>query len=374
MIPMTSYPNTDPLEKFLYLELGHPKLNQVRETLLSTIQSRSCPPLIVITGSPGVGKTTLIHSIIRMLFKTYESEMASDPTYLPAYYFLVNEVEETIQGVDDFYEQQLNWICLQEFEKHCRYPDRTEKMLPASFFKLDGRRDKVAIFRPAWIKALRHRRTHYVFLDESALFFNVRDREEVQRRALALVGVAQDANIVFILIGNHDLLDRVLVSGPLSRRSKLIYFDRYHLDRADDERAYRKLIQAFSENLPFKKPTDLNEYFPILARDSIGCAGMLKDNLDWIVERCHKSGADQLLRQHIDLPAHLRRFAPEQVKRLHEQAYESEQRLGDYHNSFFAPSSAKSSAAIAAPPPPRSVKPGLVRRAGKPRKVGQVIS
>ncbi|MEB3280310.1 MAG: hypothetical protein VKK42_15460 [Lyngbya sp.] len=92
-----------------------------------------------------------------------------------------------------------------------------------------------------------------------------------------LKSLANLTQVKIMPTGTYDLLPLIDLGDQLCRRSKTIHFQRYHAENATEAKAFKSVVQTFSQYLPLLERPDLLSHWEFLYERSLGCVGILKD-------------------------------------------------------------------------------------------------
>ena len=92
-----------------------------------------------------------------------------------------------------------------------------------------------------------------------------------------LKSLANLTQVKIIPTGTYDLLPLIDLGEQLCRRSKTIHFQRYHAENSTEAKAFKSVVQTFSQYLPLPKRPDLLSDWEFLYERSLGCVGIRSD-------------------------------------------------------------------------------------------------
>ncbi len=158
-------PWIEALSCFRDFTVAHPRLSEVKETLLAAIRESAPNTLVMVFGPTGVGKTTLRTRIEQILVQAMAGELATDRTTIPV--VSVSAVAPIFGSFNwrDHFKRVLSQI-EEPLVSYKRLPlaDRMHGTgLPGQVF----RSDVGAEYRYAVEQALRFRRPVAVLIDEA---------------------------------------------------------------------------------------------------------------------------------------------------------------------------------------------------------------
>src|SRR5207253_9483643 len=95
--------------------------------------------------------------------------------------------------------------------------------------------------RQIFEQCLQHRRPRAFIVDEAQHFKKMASGRRLLDQMDTLKSLASMTNTVHVLVGTYELLGLTNLSAQLSRRSLELHFPRYHADKAEDFKEFRKL-------------------------------------------------------------------------------------------------------------------------------------
>jgi energy-coupling factor transporter ATP-binding protein EcfA2 len=298
--------------------MAHPRLLDVKDQLLSAIQSAAPGSLILVLGPTGVGKTTLRCKVEQLLTRELLSALASDSGRIP---FVSVNTMASLSG---------NFSWKDHFARMLRQMNE-----PLIEDKLNGERNIKGQFTSAprasfelqyaVEQALRHRRPSAVFLDEAQHLGRIASGRRLADQLDVIKSMASQTKIVHVLLGTYELLAFRNLSGQLSRRSLDIHFCRYRCESKQDLETFRNILLTFQTQLPLPEPCDLSPWLDLMYERSIGCVGILKE---WLTRALAAALADRkatLTKKHLEQTALL----ASQCERILVEAREGEARLNE---------------------------------------------
>ncbi|MDJ0576879.1 MAG: ATP-binding protein [Xenococcaceae cyanobacterium MO_234.B1] len=274
------------LDLFRDCTVVHPHLKKAYEQFRDAVSNPGGASLIFLFGPTGVGKTTLLRQIIKVMLEEHFSRLTRDSDYLPvattearapesgrfdwkAYYqsVLANLTEIPVLG---------NGIRRRSpLQKSRRY----QKNIGSSSSHLSTLREQVMV-------NMRHRSLIVFLTDEAQRFSKMASSSRQQAQMDAIQSMASMTNILHGLFGTYELLEFRNLSAQLSRRSIDIHFPRYHADCAEDLIEFQRVLKSFGEKMSLDRPTELETHWEYFYERSIGCVGILKD---WLTQAYRKA-------------------------------------------------------------------------------------
>ena len=262
--------------------IAHPILRRVDAAARQAITAPDTKNLVIVYGPTGVGKTTLIRRIKRVLDEEIADELRSDTGRAPVP--IVNAVapESTTFRWKEFYGRTLRTI---------DHPFAVDQV------RATGHRPDADELRGRLEDALRIARPRAVIIDE-AQHIGIGASESQLIRQLEIIkshAVASDTR--YVLVGTYNLIRFRNLNGQLSRRSRDVHFPRY--------RPVPEELLAFQETLGqlvIKLPIDADEMtaaWDEIYERTAGCVGILKDWLTQALALALEDTAKRLLWKHM---------------------------------------------------------------------------
>jgi len=271
---------------FVGYTMAHPKLVEVAQKLMHSIEQPAGASLIFIFGPTGVGKSTLLRRVSQKITQAALPQMEIEPGYIPI--AGIEAVAPELGNFDwkDFYYRAL--IALQE---------------PMIDNKINYSSTKLKL-RFALEQALRHRQTDAFYVDEAQNLGKVASGRKLRDQVDCIKSLANIGKSRFLLSGTYELLMLRNLSGQLTRRSIDIHFPRYRAEFDQDVRAFKSVVQTFQRYLPLAEAPDLLGCWDFCYERSIGCVGILKDWLSRTLNAVLETDENALTLKFKDLERH----------------------------------------------------------------------
>jgi len=268
-------PDTFPSEH----KIKHTRIEQLIQELRSLVYPGSQDSLLLVCGPTGVGKSTLSNYVVADILKANEREMASNAGLLPAVY-----VEAPASGENEFSWRLLYNKILGQLDSE------TLHSMPRSPYGIDtdtGRMirprstsgQSLAALRTAVERGLRARQTQLLVIDEAAHIIRQSSPRRLEIQLDTLKSLANACGTQILLVGAYDLYQLMSLSGQLSRRTHVIHFERYRLDRENDRLIFISCVNAFQKLLPHLWDNNLLTHAAALQENTDGCVGTLSSVL-----------------------------------------------------------------------------------------------
>jgi hypothetical protein len=263
------------LEYFHSITVQHPRMELALEDIMLLSAENTGTDIILLVGPTGVGKSATIEIIRRKFVGTYSTEMQADPGFIP-----IASIEAPCSG-----EQSFSWrILYMRLGEALSEPLLERKALTivdpnGARLSSAPRSTTVAALRVSIEKALRHRRTRLVVIDEAAHVLANCGDAKLASHMNALKSLANVSGVTLALVGSYDLYRLPMLSGQLARRTAIIHLRRYHAGDKADEECFRRTLRTLKRRLPLRTMPDLDQYSAKLQLACVGCIGTLKDTL-----------------------------------------------------------------------------------------------
>jgi energy-coupling factor transporter ATP-binding protein EcfA2 len=320
-------PWTEALSCFRDFTIAHPRLSEVKETLLAAIQQSAPNTLVMVFGPTGVGKTTLRTRIEQILVQAMAGDLATDRTTIPV--VSVSAVAPIYGSFNwrDHFKRVLSQI-EEPLVNYKRLPlgDGTHGTgLPGQVFKSDVG----AEYRYAVEQALRFRRPVAVLIDEAQHFAKVKSGRKLLDQLDVIKSIADCTRTIHVLFGTYELLAFRNLNGQLSRRSIDVHFRRYRAEDTEDRKIFANVLRSFEQRLPFPEPPDLVKDWEYIYERTLGCVGVLKDWLMRALPAVLREGRRTLRRRDLEPFA----LSVSQCDRMLSEMLEGESRLEETKDS-----------------------------------------
>ena len=268
-------------EKTVYFDrvrLSHPRITQTLDKMARLTAPTSGKNIVLLIGPTGVGKSTLVSTLGERLIGSMKDDIDRDPSFVPAAKMVVPASGERQFAWKMFYQALGNALDEPMLDKklETRIKDGRETVWQP------GSRSTVVAMRMAVEKAIRHRRTQLVVLDEAAPLLRGND-DKLDHHMDALKTLA-DAGAKLVLVGSYDLHSLASLDAQVARRTATTHFSRYLPGNEDDEETFKTMIGILQRHMPLKDMPDLREWSRELQVACIGCVGILKTVLATVLE------------------------------------------------------------------------------------------
>lgn len=257
------------------LYLPHRNWNTALSYSHAMLFASSPGEVVCITGPSRAGKSRLINSL--------EELLVCDDDFEDTGLMSVVKILATNCSVKGTFSSKAFTLRGLEAVKHPFYSENNFDDIDwgSDYLKQFSRTPETAL-RPAFEKALIHRKTKYVFIDEAqhVLYAGGGDKE-----AGAILNswkcLAQDTDVVLVLVGAYPLLEAVALCPHLIGRKHQIHLPRYRTND-DDLKIFLGLLDSYSEIITLPPNiTSLSNFADLLYEGSFGCIGLLES---WIRE------------------------------------------------------------------------------------------
>lgn len=265
--------NIELLEDFRTLKVKHPRQEEIQQFLLGAIAGYRSYTLVDLYGMSGVGKSTVIGQVARMI-----SAAETNPAVVPSVFVQGSPEDVGSAARLDYYQQVLD-----QLQHHPAIRDRT-KRLP-----LYVNRGKKSSDPAEWLQmrnaveyALALLKVKVVFVDEAQHLLAPDPVRKPTAQLDWLKTLANRTNVLHVLVGNFDLYEYCHLSGQVVRRMRDQYFPRYHLDNQKECEEFVGALKSLLEHVPLTVDVGtLLSRWRWFGEWSVGCVGVLGD---WLVD------------------------------------------------------------------------------------------
>jgi hypothetical protein len=313
--------NSSVEEKIHYFK-SVPIPHKAREHNLELLNEHSFGSLdqriVLLVGGAGVGKTDLLHELVRQRLKVRENEMLLDPHRLSAFYYEFAPPDRgTFEFTPYFQESMELMSCgLAHMTLDMRIRTVSGRAINSLDVEKRGRPLTATAARRRYIENCNERSVEIAALDEAGHAFKVASsataaerRQKLEDRANYIKSLVNKSQTTYILCGAYDFFDLTTATGQLARRCRVVHVLPYHIDELEH---FIRALMGFLQHLSTGYAINSSD-FTELYLESVGCIGILHDIFTGAVRSC------LLKRDSVLTMAHLRAnyLTPGAKKRLH---------------------------------------------------------
>src|SRR6266699_2187433 len=314
---LLSEPATRRLRYFETKVVAHQRLKEIHASLLHAIQHPAGASLILVCGPTGVGKTTLRQRIERQFLE----DATTDPSLLPGHIPVV-AMEAASPDSGNFHWKDYYTRALLALDE----PFIADKI---TYDVRDMHRDEqgrlviernltIPDLRRALEKTLWYRQPRAFIIDEAQHFRKMASGRRLLDQMDNLNSLAGMTNTVHVLVGTYELLGLTNLSAQLSRSTLAIHFPRYHADKPEDLKEFKKLLRTLQKHLPLPEEPDLESHYDYFYEHCLGCTGMLKTWLNRTLAAALEHQASTLTRVLWERHAEPRRKLVQMIREIRE--------------------------------------------------------
>jgi hypothetical protein len=323
------FSNIDPVAaEFKAVLINHPKMKSTMNAVMTALAGKMDPGVVLLVGSTGVGKSTLVDALERTLLKSVQVDANGLSATKPIVWTRATPPQNGKFDWRDYINRALK-------QAGDVLPNR-KVVSPATLplfdhlpnpVTLDG--NSLAALRQALENCLRYRQTRYLVIDEAQYLLFIHDNLLAQQLE-TLKSLAEEAGVVIILVGTYRLLEVQNQSAQLVRRSQVIAFSRYRDDVESEVKEFANAVSTLYDRIPIKKNLDFAKHIRFIYKQSCGCVGVLKD---WFTATLIAGIRENKLFDLALLQSTAR--ANQDILTMHKEAMEGEARFSDITDEEF---------------------------------------
>lgn len=270
---MNPTPSPDRQHPLTPSRILHPRMKDTLEEANLMMSVGINTNILLVCGPTGVGKTELGELLVRQAHAKEPTSPETEHGTVPAIF-----IEAPASGERDF-----SW---REFYTRINHAVEGDIDLPRTAIGIDPSRNcvirpatpqssRLVALRTAAERALRHRGTRFVVVDEAAHLFQQSRHSQLENQLNTLKSLSNECGVQWILLGSYDLFQLVRLSGQLARRSHVLHFSRYHASDPADVVAFRACLKELAGDMSALREIDVLKYAEVFMENTLGCIGIL---------------------------------------------------------------------------------------------------
>lgn len=302
---------------------AHKRLVSTVGDVTGIIKEPGGSSLLYLVGPTGVGKSTVIKRVSRLITEELLSEMEQDPGRIPIATVVAIAPDSGSFNWKDHFIRSLQVLNEPLIDHKLRDPNRDTGAcigLP---------RHHAPELRRALEKTLQLRKLSAFFVDEAQHLTKVVSGRKHKDQLDCIKSMADLSRTLHVLVGTYELLSFLELSGQLSRRGRVVHFSRYRVEDSADQHEFQTVLNTFQLTMPVQSPPDLLPHWEYCYERSIGCVGVLKDWLTRALSSAIEAGEPTVTLKHLKKHA----LTPGECRQIASEAVEGENRLLEYESS-----------------------------------------
>ncbi len=262
-------PNKDK-SKYLYaLQIKHSQLQETGSDIMRLLNPYNETNILAVIGATGVGKTTLIKRVIKIMVEKAALE-EDDPSAVPFIY-----ISAPANG-----DKSISWksIYLKAMKQggDVLVNKKQLNVVKDGIMTVQSNRcDTLAALRDALDSMLEQRKVKVIVIDEAFHLLRFGEYSAVMDTLKSLVG-ADQPRLNLVLQGSFDLFDLVSEYGQVARRGEILHFDRYHKGNSSHDVEFCSIVERMQLYWPCEETPVFSSISEELMEASLGCIGLLK--------------------------------------------------------------------------------------------------
>lgn len=261
-------------DEFYNAKVDHPRFTKVLEDALFYLTKAPGTRIVSIVGPSGVGKSRVVSQISDRVLELNRERMEVDPDFVPFVYTEANAYGHAQFSYKYLYEATLTALG----DPFARFPSTHRAGKVAEEHRPFGRRklETEYVLRDRMQKELLRRGTLIWGIDEAQHTLQAK-AGPTKHQLDVLKSIAQSGKAKLLTIGPPELMDKMLCSGQLARRSVTICFTRYRFGDKQDLASFAATADKLFKLMRFVSTPRAREHLDMLYAGSLGCIGILKE-------------------------------------------------------------------------------------------------
>lgn len=285
------------LDQFKAFAARHPRLDLVEREVLHAIWEPAGFAYLLVYGPSGVGKSTMIHHIVRRL-----NTSEGGPGHRPLLLLEVRPPDGALFHRTDYYRTALRHLGQTSFERRLMVDLNTEH----TWEKKGGRRTASRYhddpeLRYALEEALRTQHVRAVILDEAQHLMQGGQASTALDQLDWIKSMTNVTGVLHILLGTYSLVHFCNLNGQTARRGLEVHFPRYHFREESECQAFRNVLLTLLTQVPLTvDQAALLQHWPYFYARSLGWVGVLKEWLVRATALALREGSEALTLSHLE--------------------------------------------------------------------------
>lgn len=325
---------------FMNVTITHPQLEGVHDSIRRAIRQPAGFSFVLVHGPTGVGKTTMMESLIEQTKAWFLSAKppAAFPSFspygmaqasIPALRIEADPRDKSAFNCGYFYRTVLTLLGEQTYSQQMHVDIHAEAAPPKRrrMTRSATESNDMPELREGAQAALYRHGVRVIFLDEAHHLLMGRDGTQgsTLQEQLEWLKSLSKPGILYVLVGTYDLFNFGKLNGQIGRCCLPIHFPRYQLEREADCVAFQAALLELLRRGPLECSAErlVTDQWLYYYECSVGCIGILKDWLLRAVSSALDDGANRLSLDCVQDHA----LPVEIYRQMALDAYEGEQRL-----------------------------------------------